>query len=68
MTKDKAMETLLLVRRVFATDKTFLDESRSTAALDVLGRFVSAEARRGKRPLGPREWGMFLAYGKTRGP
>ena len=68
MTKDKAMETLLLVARVFASNRAFLDGSRSTAALDALGRFVSAEARRGKLPLAPREWGMFLEYVKSHGP
>jgi hypothetical protein len=68
MTKDKAMEALLLVTQVFATDKAFLEESRSTAALDALARFVSAESLRGKTPLGPREWGLFLAYVKARQP
>jgi hypothetical protein len=68
MTKDKAMEALLLVTQVFATDKAFLEESRSTAALDALARFVSAESLRGKHPLGPREWGLFLAYVKVRQP
>jgi hypothetical protein len=65
MTKDKAMEALLLVTQVFTTDKVFLEESRSTAALDALARFVSAESLRGKLPLGPREWGLFLAYVKA---
>ena len=68
MTKDKAMEALLLVNQVFAPDKAFLEESRSTAALDALARFVSAESLRGKHPLGPREWGLFLAYVKVRQP
>lgn len=68
MTKDKAMEALLLVTQVFASDKAFLEESRSTAALDALARFVSAESLRGKIPLGPREWGLFLAYVKARQP
>ena len=68
MTKDKAMEALLLVNQVFATDKAFLEESRSTAALDALARLVSAESLRGKTPLGPREWGLFLAYVKARQP
>ena len=68
MTKDKAMEALLLVAQVFAADKAFLEESRSTAALDVLARFVSAECLRGKLPLGPREWGLFMEYVKARQP
>lgn len=66
MNKDKAVETLLLVNQVFAGDTAFLDESRSAAALDALGRFVSAESLRGKLPLGPREWGLFLEAVKTR--
>ena len=66
MNKDKAVETLLLVNQVFAGDTAFLDESRSAAALDALGRFVSAEASRGKLPLGPREWGLFLEVVKMR--
>jgi hypothetical protein len=68
MTKDKAMEALLLVAQVFAADRAFLEESRSTAALDALARFASAESLRGKLPLGPREWGLFLAYVKARQP
>ena len=67
MNKDKAVETLLLVNQIFAGDAAFLDETRSAAALDALGRFVSAEALRGKLPLGPREWGLFLEFVKTRG-
>ena len=67
MTKDKAMETLLLLSEVFASDPNFLRESKTSAALDTLGRFVSAEALHGKQfPLGPREWGMFLAHVKAR--
>ena len=68
MTKDKAMEVLLLVAQAFAADKAFLEESRSTAALDALARFVSAEFLRGKLPLGPREWGLFMEYVKARQP
>jgi hypothetical protein len=68
MNKDKAMEALVLVAQLFAADKTFLDESRATAALDALARFVSAESLHGKLPLGPREWGLFLEYVKARNP
>lgn len=60
MNKDHAMETLLLVNRAFADDPRFLRETRSTDALDTLGRLVSEEARRGRRPLGPGPWGLFL--------
>ncbi len=66
MTKDKAIETLLLVQRVFAKDAAFLRDTESTAALDVLVRAVSAEARRGKSPIGPREWGLLLEHIKGR--
>jgi len=60
MNKDHAMETLLLVNRAFADNARFLRETRSTDALDTLGRLVSEEARRGRRPLGPGPWGLFL--------
>jgi hypothetical protein len=60
--KDKAMEALILVQRTFADDAAFLRASRTTAALEALGRLVSAEFRRGAAPLGPREWPLFLAY------
>jgi hypothetical protein len=60
--KDKAMEALLLVHRLFAGDAKFLRETKSTAALDALGKLVSEQYRRGSDPLGPREWPMFLAY------
>ena len=58
--KDHALQTLLFVNREFAADTHFLDESKSAAALTALSHLVSEEARRGKNPLGPRAWGMFL--------
>jgi hypothetical protein len=64
--KDKAMETLLLVHRVFGADRDFLRATFSDTALDAIGRLVSEEYRRGKMPLGPREWGQFLAYAVAR--
>lgn len=67
MTKDKAMEALLLVHRLLGKDSTFLRETQSDAALEALGKLVSEQARRGKSPLGPREWGLFLAAAKARG-
>jgi hypothetical protein len=60
--KDKAMEALLIVNRLFADDAAFLRESRSAEALDALGQLVSEQFRRGTAPLGPREWGLFLNY------
>lgn len=60
MSKDHAMEALLLVTRVFRHDQRFLRETRSTDALDTLGRLVSEEARLGGQPLGPGPWGLFL--------
>jgi hypothetical protein len=60
--KDKAMEALLVVNRVFAGDVELLRASRSAEALDALGRLASEQYRRGAAPLGPREWGMFLDY------
>jgi len=60
MTKNHAMEALLLVNRAFRNDRRFLRDTRSTDALDTLGRLVSEEARRGGQPLGPGPWGLFL--------
>ena len=62
MNKDKAIESLLLVNSVFKADKAFLNETRSSEALVVLTKLVSEEYRRGKHPLGPREWGLFLEH------
>ena len=53
------METLVLVKRLFALDQKFLKESLSADALDRLAKLVSGDYRRGRLPLGPREWGMF---------
>ncbi len=66
--KDKAMEALLIVHRVFAADAAFLRETQSDVALEALGRLVSDQARRGQAPLGPRGWGQFLAYAAARPP
>lgn len=60
--KDKAMEALLLVNRLFAGDAEFLRESRSVEALAALGKLVSLHYRQGAAPLGPREWGLFLEF------
>jgi hypothetical protein len=60
--KDKAVETLVMVNRVFARDADFLRETKSAEALDALGKLVSAQYRQGSAPLGPREWGLFLEY------
>jgi hypothetical protein len=60
--KDKAMEVLLVVNRVFADSPAFLRETMSVHALDALAKLVSEQARRGSSPLGPREWGHFLEY------
>jgi hypothetical protein len=61
-TKEKAIEALLIVNRLFSDDTAFLSESRSAAALLAMGRLVSAQFHRGGAPLGPREWGLFLEY------
>jgi hypothetical protein len=62
MTKDKAMEALLLLQDLFARDPVFLETTQTRAALQCLGAFVSEEHRQGKLPLGPRAWGQFLAH------
>ena len=66
MNKEKAIEALLLVHRWFSEEKSFLKESLSADALDVLGRLVSEQSRRGQSPLSPREWGLFLEAAKMR--
>jgi hypothetical protein len=60
--KDKAMETLLIVNRAFASDAEFLKDTQSVEALDALVKLVSAQVRRGNVPLGASEWGHFLEY------
>ncbi len=62
MNKDKSLEALLLVNRTFEKDETFLSETQSKNALHALALLVSEEARRGKLPLSPGEWGQFLEY------
>lgn len=62
MSKDKPMECLMLVTRLFAQDDSFLKESRTAEALDTLVRFASDQARKGRLPLGPRAWGEMLAW------
>lgn len=59
---DKTMETLLLVSRHFAGDAAFLRDSQTPEALAALERLVAADYRRGRAPLGVREWGMLLEH------
>jgi len=68
MTKDKAIECLLLVQSLFEQDANFLKETDSTSALEVLCRLASEQARRGRLPLGPRGWGEMLAMLAGRDP
>ena len=60
MSKDKPVECLLLVTRLFASDRAFLSETKSVEALDTLLRLASEEYRRGRLPLGPRGCGALL--------
>ena len=60
MTKDHAMETLLMVQKAFRQDAVFLRDTQTTAALDTIGRLVSAESAQGRQPLAPAAWGLFL--------
>jgi hypothetical protein len=62
MTKDKAIESLLLVSHLFQNDPAFLESTHTTTALHTLSQLVSEEARRGKLPLSPSGWGQFLAH------
>ena len=68
MTKDKAMEALLLTESLLARDPAFLKSTHTSPALHVLGALVSEEQRRGKHPLGPRAWGQFLARAASAPP
>lgn len=68
MNREVAMEALLFVHQVFASEPGFLAATRSTTALDILGHAVSADALRKNPSLSPRAWGQFLAYAKTRRP
>jgi hypothetical protein len=62
MTKEKALEVLLLVNRTFEKDDAFLNETHSKEALRAVGLYISEEARRGKMPLSPGEWGRFCEH------
>ena len=68
MNKDHAMESLLLVNRIFKHDSALPRDTQSTEALDAIGRLVSEEARRGKQPLGPGAWGLFLEFVVAKSP
>jgi len=57
MTKDKAIECMLLTQSLFSKDANFLKETATTASLEVVCRLASEQAQRGKLPLGPRGWG-----------
>lgn len=67
-TKEEAMNALLRVRQVFASDLEFLHNTQTDLALDALGRLVSAQYRRGGEPMSPRGLGQFLAYAVVRSP
>ena len=60
MTKDHAMESLLMVQKAFRQDAAFLRHTQTTDALDAIGRLVSAEYARGRQPLAPAAWGLFM--------
>ncbi len=64
--EDKAMEVLVFVNRRFAEEKDFLRETLSVESLDALAKLVSSQSLRGRDPLGPREWSLFLEYVATR--
>lgn len=61
MTKDKAIEALLLIDRRFDHDPVFLAETQCTQALNLVCDYASEQARSGRLPLGPRGWCEMLA-------
>ncbi len=64
--KDKAMETLLIVRDAYRDDPAFLDDSLSNDAFAALERLILAQLRAGRDPLSPRGHGRYLADAATR--
>ena len=64
--KDKAMETLLMVREMYRDDPAFLEASLTPQALDALERLVIVALRTGHDPLSPRGYGRYLAYAVDR--
>ncbi len=64
--KDKAMETLLMVRTLYRDDPEFLDASLTPQAFDALERLVIVALRAGQDPLGPRAYGQYLAHAADR--
>jgi len=64
--KNSAIDALLTVKNVFATDSDFLRDTLTDEALDALGKLVSGQYLRGNGPLGPREWGLFLEHVKLK--
>jgi hypothetical protein len=68
MTRDKAIEALLVTEQAFTADNTFLQETQTTEALAAMCKLVSQQAQQGAHPLEPREWGMFLAWAAERKP
>lgn len=66
MNKEHALETLLIVNQILGNEPDFLRETQSTEALEAIARLVSEEARRGKQPLGPGAWGLFLEFIATK--
>ncbi|MGL5004936.1 MAG: hypothetical protein ACRDAM_18505 [Casimicrobium sp.] len=61
-TKEAAMLALLNVNTTFANDADFLRITQSRAALDGLTKLVSSQARRGRMPLAPGAWGLFVEH------
>lgn len=58
--RDKAIEALLLARRALREDAGALQTSQTQEALNALASLISGEARRGRNPVGPSEWAVFL--------
>lgn len=59
--KDKALETLLIVRDAYRDNPAFLDASLTPQAFAALERLILGQLRAGRDPLSPRGYGQYLA-------
>ena len=63
---DSAIEALLLLKKQIPNSSELFAGCGQNAALDALGRYSIARARRGSFPHSPGNWGRFVEYEATR--